>query len=246
MRVKRLVAGGVCFLLLPASVLPQTAPADAAATRQKMIEALRLQKERRDLPTLNIAHAATDSTPARKLRSSHFRESDSPPLPSRVLPGMPVIYIPRYITKTGDPMEALPTEQSDAIVRGLVTDARAWLTDDQSAIYSEFNIRVDQVLKPNAAVAIGQEVTALRWGGALQLPAVLMKVRQADQIMPVVGGNYLLFLKHYSKADPAFTIVTGYRLESGVATALDILPENMRFEGSSEAALFAALEAKLP
>jgi hypothetical protein len=130
-------------------------------------------------------------------------------------PSVPVTEAWRHANRIGN-VPALPVNESDAAVRGVVTSARASLTTDETALYSEFDVRVDEVLKPAAGVEVGASLTALRFGGALQVPSGLIRARQADQTMPVTGGTYVLFLKRHSPDDPAFLLIVGYRLEAGV------------------------------
>ena len=141
---------------------------------------------------------------------------------------------------------AFPVHDSDAVIQGAVNDAQAVLTDDQTAIYSAFRIRVDTVFKPAPGVQVGGSVVALRRGGALKLPNGLLRTRQTDQLMPATGGTYVLFLKSYAPDDPAFLILIGYQLDGGTVSALDILPEPMRYDGSTETSFLATLRADLP
>jgi hypothetical protein len=62
-------------------------------------------------------------------------------------------------------MVALPSTQSDAVVIGEVTDAQAYLSNDRTGVYSEFTVRVKEVLKnlnqvsliPSEAVILERE-----------------------------------------------------------------------------------------
>jgi hypothetical protein len=51
------------------------------------------------------------------------------------------------VTEESSPEQALPTHISNAVVIGEVTDAKAYLSEDRTSVYSEFTIRVGEVLK---------------------------------------------------------------------------------------------------
>jgi hypothetical protein len=244
MTLRRVGAAALYFCLLSGLAFPQTPVLDPTLIRQRMEEAKVRQREGGDLPLLDISRVVPNSTAAGKTRSRHFSKPGTGPLSSEARPGLPVNIVTHVTSHVRPP--AFPTQNSDAVIRGFILAARAQLTEDQTGLYSEFDIRVDEVLKPAAAVAVGTTVTGLRWGGALQVPSGLIRIRNAVETMPVVGSSYVLFLKHYTDTDPAFLIVTGYRLDGARVSALDILPEPMRFEGDAEAAFVERVRAELP
>lgn len=120
-------------------------------------------------------------------------------------------------------LPALPVAQSDAIVLGEITDAQAYLSDDRSGVYSEFTIRVDELLKNSdqSPLAVGNLAVGERPGGKVKFPSGKVQRYGIDkQGMPRVGGRYVLFLKSNGKGQD-FTIVTGYELRNGTVFPLD-------------------------
>lgn len=76
---------------------------------------------------------------------------------------------------------ALPASLGDAVAVGEVTDAKAYLTNDKVSVYSEFTIRIQEVLKAGGApLAPGSAVEAKRAGGRVRLPSgkVLLRAGQ--------------------------------------------------------------------
>jgi hypothetical protein len=69
------------------------------------------------------------------------------------------------------PEPALPAAQSDALVIGEVTDAKAFLSEDKTSIYSEFTVNISEVLKNScsAQLAPGHSVDTERYGGAVSI-----------------------------------------------------------------------------
>ena len=143
---------------------------------------------------------------------------------------------------------AVPAAQSNAVVSGEIVDARAYMSNDKSAVYSEFTVRVEEVLKSDASdpLALGDMVSALRFGGAVRFPSGKVQVyRVRGQGAPRAGRRYVLFLK--TESEGIFSILTGYevrgehivpldgeRIKGGEVTPFD------RFEGF-EAATFLTL-----
>jgi len=66
-------------------------------------------------------------------------------------------------------LSALPVAQSDAIVLGEIVESEAYLSDDQTGIYSEFSITVEELLKGSAgSFNVGNTISANRIGGGVR------------------------------------------------------------------------------
>jgi hypothetical protein len=118
---------------------------------------------------------------------------------------------------------ALPVEESDIVLVAVVREAQAHLSEDRTAIYSEFNIAVEEVLKSDGSsrVFAGSLVSIERSGGAVRFPSGhLQKQIITGQGMPRVGTRYLLFLKDI-KHEEGLSLVTGYELAGEKIIALD-------------------------
>lgn len=120
-------------------------------------------------------------------------------------------------------LPAFPVSQSQVIVIGEVADAEAFLSEDRTGVYSEFSIRVIDILKNKTAfpLTVGGLMVTEREGGVVRLKSgSLFPVRINDQGMPRIDRRYLLFLKHDSE-QKAYHIVTGYELNSDKVVPLD-------------------------
>lgn len=119
-----------------------------------------------------------------------------------------------------DNLPAIPIKESDLIVVGIVTNAEAHLSNDKTAIYSDFNLAIDEVLKGRK----NQDPPAIsieRFGGAVRFRGgSVLTYRTLAQGMPEVGQKYLFFLKRAGE-DSDFRIVTGYKIEATTVTPLD-------------------------
>ncbi len=149
---------------------------------------------------------------------------------------------------------AFPIAQSDTIVIGEITDARAYLSNDRTSVYSEFTLRLNEVLRNGSTAALnpGMLVTTERPGGRVRFPSgkVLLRGGLYGRKMPRTDRQYVLFLKHNVEADD-FSIVTGYELRAGCVFPLDGTPagENQspqfanygRYKAADESAFLAEL-----
>lgn len=118
---------------------------------------------------------------------------------------------------------ALPVADSDLIIIGEVVEARAYLSNDKSGVYSEFMTRVNETLKQSApaSLALGSVLTIERPGGRVKFPAGgVVKFRIIGQGMPRQGRQYLLFLKH-NEERRNYTILTGYELRADKVFPID-------------------------
>lgn len=119
-------------------------------------------------------------------------------------------------------LPALPVAQSDVVVLGEVVDRAAHLSGDRSGIYSEFTIRIDEVLKDIVGVIHPTSFLSVdRVGGTVRFASGrLQKYSTRWQGMPRKGGQYVLFLQK-SNDYGDLLILTGYELSSGRVAPLD-------------------------
>jgi hypothetical protein len=117
----------------------------------------------------------------------------------------------------------IPAAGSDSVVVGQVTDAKAYLSNDKTGVYSEFSISIEEVLKGNSIPSVnsGSTISAERAGGRVRFPSGKVLVAGVlGKTMPRTGRRYLFFLK-YSAQEEVFSIITGYELRAGRVFPLD-------------------------
>lgn len=141
---------------------------------------------------------------------------------------------------------AIPAKQSDAVIVGEVKTAKAYLSEDKTSIYSEFEISNPEVLKNTVSEPIDakKQVPIIRSGGGVKLPSGKVIYRfNLVKPMPKIGKKYVFFLKYSD--DTGFSIITAYELEQGQVIPLDgVMPKGNvvrqytgqhSFKGMSEA-----------
>src|ERR1044072_5072468 len=120
-------------------------------------------------------------------------------------------------------LPAAPSSQSDVILVGNVADARAYVSNDKTGVYSEFNVTIEETLKNRSSMplVVNSAVSLEREGGAVRYPSKGKYLyRISGQGMPRVGRRYVFFLK---ATDPQqnFRIITAYELRGSNIYPLD-------------------------
>ena len=130
------------------------------------------------------------------------------------------------------PISDVPTDNSDLVIEGRVTDAEAFLSNDKRDVYSEFTLHVTDILKasPSSEVHRGDSVIADRWGGRVRFPnGRIIRYSFVGQGSPMKGNKYLLFLSRTGQG--SYKIITGYEIGGNRVSALDGARVNNRGMG---------------
>jgi hypothetical protein len=127
------------------------------------------------------------------------------------------------VVKEGDADETdLPTDKTDLVVEGRVTESAAFLSNDGGDVYSEFTIRVTEVLKSSSNLTVNQNdsVTAEREGGRVKYPdGRVIHYGIVGHGSPMRGKKYLFFLS--TAAEGNYRLLTAYELQGSKVFALD-------------------------
>lgn len=118
----------------------------------------------------------------------------------------------------------LPVAQSDAVVIGNVSSARAYLTSDKNAVYSEFAIHLSKVLKNDSRTPLspGDSIVAARPGGRVRYTSGhVSRFSLTGHGMPRVMRQYVFFLTRDNQEEDDYHVVTGYELRNGRIFPLD-------------------------
>lgn len=157
-----------------------------------------------------------------------------------------------YNTEWDIGLPALPVSESDLIIMGEVTDAQAYVLEDKTWVYSEFTIRVDEILKNTGNVMLtkGSSLVADRDGGRVRFPSGHITLQYiAGQGMPRAGGRYALFLTRDGR-EQSTHILTGYELRGGHVFPIDNPaggqhPIATAYRGAEESAFLNDLRAAI-
>lgn len=131
---------------------------------------------------------------------------------------------------------AIPVAESEIVIIGEVLNAGAHLSNNKENVYSEFTVRIEELLKGNKSNKITQDssITIDRFGGAVQYPnGQKLFYNVVGKDLPQIGRRYVLFLTNREQS-PNFNILTGYELEGSRVYPLDNGDHFEKFEGMDE------------
>jgi hypothetical protein len=148
----------------------------------------------------------------------------------------------------------LPVTRSAAIVIGEITEATAYLSDDETNIYSEFSIRVAEILKVDASsrLTIDTPLVIQREGGRVRFASgktVAAIVNHQD--LPQIGRRYVFFLVRKSLAGQLiddFYLLTAFELRAGRVFPLDNVTDGhpmAAYKGTLEISFLADLRSAI-
>ncbi len=120
----------------------------------------------------------------------------------------------------------LPVSVSTAVVVGTVTNGKCFLTKSHAYVYTDYLVRVDQILKqdPTANLSVGDVVVATRAGGAIRFPSGhITNYLTAGHGLPQIDSRYVLFLSKSIPGYPEYEMMfdAGYQLKNGRVHPLD-------------------------
>jgi hypothetical protein len=148
---------------------------------------------------------------------------------------------PEFIMSTiydAEPLpSALPYKESKLVIIGDIQNAQALISNDKSAVYSEYMVQIDTVLKKSTGqdVEAGQIIFVDRSGGRVRYPNGQTILYLNDgQDLPGATGRFIFFLDKDEGSSPNFRIVTAYRLNNETVSALDRGEKFQKFNGKSE------------
>jgi len=136
------------------------------------------------------------------------------------------------ISDYAGPVNPLPASWAAAVVIGTVLDGKAFVSDDRTYVYSDFHVRIDEVLKQDDPInlAAGGQLVASRGGGTIRFPSGRVRhyVNQGEG-MPTVGSRYLLFLGRPNISEPEYEVIIGaiYEIKNGKVHPLDDISTQM-------------------
>lgn len=107
-------------------------------------------------------------------------------------------------------LSALPVNETEATVIGTVVSRAAYLSEDETDIYTEYEVKLEEVLKDVTKSLNSVDIVALvRNGGSIRFESGKVQANKISEQGTLTKKNrYLLFLKRYNGVD--WFIVTGY------------------------------------
>lgn len=113
-------------------------------------------------------------------------------------------------------LSPLPTSKSDLIVFAQVKSSNAFLSNDLTGVYSEFELAIERIFKANRAQPVETDVivSVVRPGARVKYPSGrIIKYSLRGQEMPIIGAKYVLFLT-FDQDLRIYSILTGFEIRS--------------------------------
>ena len=137
---------------------------------------------------------------------------------------------------------------STAIVTGTVVSGKAFIAEDHTFVYSDYQIQINEVLKsdPDRVITVGDQITAWRFGGSLNFPSGHIRhFIISGRGFPEVGTQYVFFLRRTDSRLNAYGISTAYALKDGLVLPLDDEQGNNRFDGTEATNFLTKLRSEM-
>ncbi len=157
----------------------------------------------------------------RKEKSKTFN-SPSKPAFKRPIKEFPPDSNSMRIIHLGRPnRNALPIERSAAILLGIVTDKKVHMSDDETRVYTDYEVKIEKVYKDfSESLRPGSVTTFARLGGDVRFKSGrVQKYKVAGNGVVKKGRRYLLFVKNLNFED--LDILTAYEFSDRKVTAVD-------------------------
>jgi hypothetical protein len=199
------------------SMLLCESPKISATSRQK-VEAMNLrqrQDQRDRYPVVDADEVEpSDSVKRAKLKRQKQKYDKDAPFSRPGPKDAEIAFLPEWQFD----FPALPVAKSDVIVIGKVLGAEAHRSENKLNVFSNFELKVDEVLKGDN-LTVGSVINVQRIGGFVKYPdGRKVLFRLVGNGMPAVGERYLFFL---TSADEDYDILTGYELSGDGVVLLD-------------------------
>lgn len=163
-----------------------------------------------------------------------------------------VVSEPLIMLKPGKEQETLPSIQTkvcnaDAIVVGTLGNSSPQLTVDESFLFTEYTMNVEELIKNNHSTPIqwGDFISVVRDGGVGQFNGRTVRAK-AEGFEPFVDGKrYILFLRFIPDTGSYLAYANGsFELNSDTIIPLGKLPENISREARTFLSATRAATAK--
>lgn len=138
------------------------------------------------------------------------------------------------ITKAGERKDPAGLPISDSIiVIGTVVSAKAYVNQENTGVFSEYRVAVNEILKPDPenVISVQDELTTWRPGGSLQFHSGHIKhFIISGRGFPEVGTQYVFFLRRADKEVDDYAIATAFSIKDQVVALLDDANDQASFE----------------
>ena len=145
-------------------------------------------------------------------------------------------------------LAAVPLERSDLIIAGSATKVRAYLSQNKSSVYSEYEVRISEILyaKDRSSIPSPEQTIVLnREGGSVRFPSGHVQTYQlAGSGSLEETANYLIFLRKDEDLR-GYILLTAYKVEDEKVYPIDNVRTDKIFHGMAQAELLKEIARKI-
>lgn len=144
------------------------------------------------------------------------------------------------------PPPLFPVEESSIIVSGEVVSVATFLSNDKRGVYSEFTIKVDDLLKSDGASKDAlKDVVVDREGGVVVYPnGQRVLYQSSERTLPKLGSKYIFFMTKDSKSTN-YKILASYAIDGDSIWQMEIGRPFDEFKNANKATFLEVVRAKL-
>lgn len=217
-KIKLIIGLTVFGMLIGVITLKNQVTAQTEQNPQKVEDGLKNQIE--DLPSViyeDLNSKRIDLNDPRSLKNSKYDGS------KWVLNPLESVGTSEMIRFFSPPPTDVPAKQSNLILIGTVVDSKAFLSNDNSVIYSEFYTQVETVLKNNIGLNLnsGNVIPLDRSGGIVRYPAGnIVRYINSGYGFPLRKKTYIFFTFR-NPLTTGFQVLTAYEIRDGAVFPID-------------------------
>jgi len=134
------------------------------------------------------------------------------------------------------------------IVIGTVQSGKAFVSDSRALVYSDYQTKISEILKPDASRSIepGSEIITWRRGGSIHFPSGhTQHFILNGEGFPEIGTQYIFFLWRTDPRLREYLIGTAYAIKGTVVLPLDEGSSHTAFDGMPVSDFLASLQNAL-
>ena len=123
----------------------------------------------KQFPIIDLGAPSPSDQPAKAIRVRKSKKYNNKSL-SEISEVSNVTFV---VNETLSNLSALPVDKSSVVLVGEIANAKAYLSEDKTAVYSEFEVRIQAVLKNNSKQVLNaaESIAVERFGGRVRLPS---------------------------------------------------------------------------
>jgi hypothetical protein len=132
-------------------------------------------------------------------------------------------------------LPAIPVSQSDIVLKGTISDSRAYVSANKTNIYSEFDVSVKKLLlvKEKGAARATENISINRVGGSLRFSSGHVQTYMlSGEGCPESGKTYVFFLKRNDTLK-GFLLLTAYEVTDEKVYPVDNIPSQLDYRGKT-------------